>query len=83
MILVMAAFFMLAVSSLISTPCQAWQVLVDDDSYSTNKLREHWFRGPDSRWRPRWNGWTGYGSHGFYAARGNNRKHRPTAAGAR
>ena len=81
--LMMAALTVLAVLALRPEPCAAWQALVDDDLYSTNKLREYWFRRPDGRLQPRWYGWTGYGYGRFFAAGGHHRRHRRVVRGAR
>jgi hypothetical protein len=81
--LVMVALVALAASSMTSAPCAAWQALVDDDSYSINRPREHWFRGPDGRLHRQWNGWTGYGFGNFFATGGHQRRHRRVIREAR
>jgi hypothetical protein len=77
--LVMAALTVLAILSLTPGPCAAW----DDDSYSVNRPREHWFRGPDGRLHRQWNGWAGYGFGNYFATGGHHRRYRRVIRGAR
>jgi hypothetical protein len=81
--LIIGALAALGVSAMMSAPCEAWPAFVEDDSYSINRPREHWFRGPDGRLHPQWNGWSGYGSRSYFAAGGHLRKYRRVTRGAR